>query len=261
MRLPSCFKAISAGDWLLMLALPAAGCTGGMSGTSEYEQSVQVERSFADQIAAAGGTAKKEGRSLVQGKIEGVGWFIDLSGDTVSDDLIDSIIETRKQDMFFLLNLSGSTITDEQLTKLDAGKVLEYVYTLDLTDTGITDAGLDTCSHLYILTDLKIRGSKITREGAERLGERKLKDPLTPPFFKKSQAGTVGSILVGTQFPGGRTATLAVELPAESPQRVRLDRPGSRAKRAHPGFAILSARSGLKGHDHSSPGPSRNRVH
>jgi hypothetical protein len=38
------------------------------------------------------------------------------------------------------------------------------------------------------LKDFKIRGSKITREGAQRLGERKIKHPSTPAPFKKQPA-------------------------------------------------------------------------
>jgi hypothetical protein len=179
------FLCSSSRRLLLMSALLALGCSAGTSGTGEYEQATQVDQGFAEQVAAAGGTAKKEGRVLVQGKIEGVGWFIDLSGDTISDDLIDAMIETRKLDKVFDLNLSGSTITDEQLAKLDAGNVLEYAYYLNLSNTGLTDAGLDKCTHVWILTELKVKGSKITQAGVDRLTERKLKDPMTPQFFKK----------------------------------------------------------------------------
>jgi len=167
-----------------MLGLVISGCLGGSS-TSEFEQLQQVEQGFADEVAAAGGTAKKEGRSLVQGKFEGAGWFIDLSGDTISDDLVDTIIAARVSDPVFDLNLSGSTITDEQLAKFDAGKVLQQVFILNLSDTGITDAGLDKCENVHTLSEFNIRGSKITKEGAQRLGERKIKHASTPGPFKK----------------------------------------------------------------------------
>jgi hypothetical protein len=169
----------------LALSLFAAGCSDDSAAQSQYEQTKNAEQSFVDQFVAAGGTAKFEGRSLVQGKVEGAGWFIDLSGDTIPDELIDAMVERRKNDMFFDLNFSGSTLTDDQLAKLDAGNVLDYTYVLDLSNTQVSDAGLDKCTHLYILSELKIKGSKITKEGADRLGERKVKDPLTPSMFKR----------------------------------------------------------------------------
>ncbi|MBL8849937.1 MAG: hypothetical protein JNG89_09640 [Planctomycetaceae bacterium] len=169
---------------ILGIILLAAGCNG-PSAEGEYEQSKQVDQGFADQIAAAGGSAKKEGRALVQGKYEGNGWFIDLSGDTITDELVDLIVANRVKDPVFELNLSGSTVTDEQLGKLDAGKVLQQVFILDLTNTGITDAGLDKCQNVHTLSELKIKGSKVTKEGADRLADRKIKHPATPGPFKQ----------------------------------------------------------------------------
>lgn len=173
----SCIAAI------VMLAILSAGCSG-ISSTSEYEQVKQVEASFADRIAAAGGTARKEGRSLVIGKVEGTGWFIDLSGDTITDDLIDAIITAYQSNPVFELNLRGSTITNEQLAKLDAGKVLQKVFILDLCDTAITDGGLDKCENVHCLQELRLTGSKATLDGAKRLGERKVKHASTPKMFR-----------------------------------------------------------------------------
>ncbi|MFO1091849.1 MAG: hypothetical protein U0992_00855 [Planctomycetaceae bacterium] len=166
------------------LAFLLAGCSGS-SGSSEYEQFKQKEAGLADAIVAAGGTAKKEGRSLGFGKPEGVGWFIDLHGATISEEAIESIVNMRNKDaLVFDLNLSGSTITDAQLAKLEEGKVLETVFKLDLSKTAITDAGLDQIDPVHYLMELNVKDSQATKDGTKRLGERKVKDPKTPAIFR-----------------------------------------------------------------------------
>lgn len=175
-----------ARGWQLiaMLSLFATGC-GGSSGSSEYEAMKQKEAGFADVIAAAGGSAKKEGRSLGIGKPQGIGWFIDLSGDKITDDLIAAIITEYSNTPVFELNLKGSTITDDQLGKLDAGSVLRQMFILDLGDSAITDAGLDKCENVHCLQELRLKGSKATKEGLKRLGQRKIAHKSTPEMFKQ----------------------------------------------------------------------------
>lgn len=169
---------------IAVLSLLVSGC-GGSSGVSEYDQMKQQEAGFADIIAAAGGTAKKEGRSLGTGQPQDAGWFIDLSGDKISDELLAAIVAEYANNPVFELNFKGSTITDDQLGKLDAGKVLQKVFVLDLSDTGITDAGLDKCENVHCLSQLRLKGSKATKDGAKRLGERKVAHKSTPKMLQQ----------------------------------------------------------------------------
>jgi hypothetical protein len=169
---------------LLAAALLIPGCSGMFSGASEYEQAKQVEDEFAAKIAAAGGSAVRKGGR--RGGFEANGWIIDLSGDTVTDGLIDAIIAKVKEghNDVFELNFNGSTITNEQLAKLDEGTVLRKVFVLDLSNTGITDAGIDKLENVHVLEDLRVTGTKVSREAATRLGERKVKHPQTPKPFQ-----------------------------------------------------------------------------
>ena len=172
--------SLSAILLFLSLALGVCGC--GYSGPSEYEQYKQKLQGFSDLIVAAGGTASKEGKSMHGFKM--TGWLINLSGATITDEIIDQLIFIAKEDPVFQLNFSKSKITDEQLAKLDAGKVLQKTYEMDLSETAITDAGLDRLSNIHILGELKLKGSGATAEGAKRLGERKIASPQTPAPFR-----------------------------------------------------------------------------
>lgn len=162
--------------------LLTAGC-GGYTGPSDYQKLKMQEQGFSGVIAAAGGTAKKEGGSM--NGFQMTGWQIDLAGGEVTDEIIDAIIEVGQFDPVFLLNFSGTSITDDQLVKLDTNRILQKTIELDLSNTSITDAGLDRLSNYYCITKLNLKGSKATRAGAKRLGDRMIADPITPMPFKK----------------------------------------------------------------------------
>lgn len=159
-----------------------AGCNS-YSGPSEYDKFKQNQQSFIEQIAAVGGTASKEGKTLHGFQM--AGWLIDLSNAEIADQMIDSLIAVGQEDPVFQLNLSNSNITDEQLAKLDAGKVLQKMVDLNLSNTAITDAGLDQLSNVHCLMDLNLKGTAATSAGAKRLGDRKIAHESTPAPFKK----------------------------------------------------------------------------
>lgn len=158
-----------------------SGC-GMFEGKSEYEQLQDKYRSFSDLIADYGGSAKREQGS--RGGFSMTGWFIDLSGAELTENLIDSMIERAKHDPVFDLNLSNSTITDEQLARLDEGNVLQKCFFLDLSGTAITDAGLDACSNFYVIHELNVTGTELTPEAIERLGDKQLAKEQVPKDLK-----------------------------------------------------------------------------
>lgn len=171
-----------AGTSLVAIFLVVSSGCGLMSGPSEYEKFKQRESTFEGLISNAGGSARKEGKSMYGFHM--VGWMIDLSGATLSEKLITEMIEVAQNDPVFDLNLSNTSITDEQLAELDAGNVLQKTVILNLSQTPITDAGLDSLSNFYCLMSLNLKGSKATQEGARRMGEKKIANPQTPAPFK-----------------------------------------------------------------------------
>ncbi|MEZ6153785.1 MAG: hypothetical protein R3C09_27105 [Pirellulaceae bacterium] len=164
------------------IVLLAAGCNS-YSGPSEYQQLKQQQQNFIDQIAAVGGTASKEGKTMFGFQMSG--WLFDLSNAELTDQMIEALVEVGQQDPVFQLNLSNTNITDEQLAKLDAGKVLQKMVDLNLSNTAITDAGLDQLSNVHCLMDLNLKGTAATSAGAKRLGDRKIAHESTPAPFKK----------------------------------------------------------------------------
>ena len=164
------------------------GC-GGYTGGSQYAAVKGARDSFAGTIEAAGGSAEHKGQAAFG--FQGSGWFIDLKGATITDDLLDAIIEAYEKDPVFQMDLSDSTITDAQLEKLDEGKVLQKLFELDLSGTSISDAGLDQLDHLHCITDLNLTGSQATAAGGKRLGERKIASPQTPKPLKTAPNITI----------------------------------------------------------------------
>lgn len=176
------FSRLAACQIAFMLVF-ASGCG---SGPSEYEKYMNKGKGFEKAIAGAGGNAKKEGKSMYGFQM--TGWTINLSGATLTDDLIGQLVEVAQNDPVFDLNLSKTSLTDEQLAELDSGNVLQKTVNLDLSQTSITDAGLDKLSNFYCITNLNLKGTTATKDGARRLGEKKIANPQTPAPFKKQPA-------------------------------------------------------------------------
>ena len=158
-----------------------SGC-GLFSGQSDYEKYKNKEKGFENLIASAGGSAKKEGKAMFGFRM--TGWTIDLSGAEITNKVIAQIVEVAQNDPIFDLNLSNTSITDEQLAELDSGNVLQKTVNLNLSQTAITDAGLDALSNFYCISTLNLKGSQATKEGAKRLGDKKIANPQTPAPFK-----------------------------------------------------------------------------
>ncbi len=144
------------------LLLIATGCSN-YSGPSEYEQKKQAKQSFMDEVAAQGGNAEQKKFSKY-GK-SGQAWSIDLSGATISDDLIESMTTLGP---IAELDLSKSSITDEQLIRFDELELGRLVLKLDLSNTVISDAALAELDNFYVLEHLILKDTKATPQGVER---------------------------------------------------------------------------------------------
>lgn len=168
---------------LALVTITFCGCGGIISGPTGYEKFKRDEDAFVKAIRDAGGKASKESKSMFG--VHKTGWLIDLSGATVSDQLIAHMVDAAKLNSIFQLNLSDSTITNDQLAELDNGKALERTVELDLRNTGITDDGLDKLSNLCWISTLNLKGSSATKLGAKKLEDKKIANPDTPIPFKK----------------------------------------------------------------------------
>lgn len=147
---------------LCVLLLIATGCSN-YSGPSEYEQKKRAKQSFMDEVAAQGGRAEQKQFSKY-GK-SGQAWSIDLSGATISDDLIESMTTLGP---IAELDLSKSSITDEQLIRFDELELGRLVLKLDLSDTAISDAALAELDNFYVLEHLILKATKVTPQAVER---------------------------------------------------------------------------------------------
>ena len=176
--------------WLAGLPLVLLmGCGAFSSGKSEVQKFADHQQALGQTIVAAGGKAELREQSMAGFTV--YGWSIDLKGAKVTDALLDRIIEMAVVHPILELNLCKTAITDNQLGKLDKGRIFVKLVNLDLSDTKITDAGLDQINSVVALTNLNLKGSSATKEGAERLGNRKIANPQTPPPFKKQPEVTI----------------------------------------------------------------------
>lgn len=80
------------------------------------------------------------------------------------------------------MNLSGSTITDDQFASLANPETFGYLFKLDLSDTAISDRGFVAAAPLPLLSDVKVKGSKVTEAG---IAEFKKKHPAKNPVGLK----------------------------------------------------------------------------
>lgn len=144
------------------LLLIATGCSS-YSGPSEYEQKKRAKQSFTDEVAAQGGKAEQKQFSKY-GK-SGQAWSINLSGATISDDMIESMTTLGH---IAELDLSKSSITDEQLIRFEELGLGRLVLKLDLSNTAISDAALAELDNFYVLEHLLLKGSQVTPQGVER---------------------------------------------------------------------------------------------
>lgn len=154
-----------------------SGC-GFFEGKSEYQQMLDKRSDFSEYVADLGGTAVMESRSM--NGMDGIGWFIDLSGTAIDDDVLEEMGEIVKEKPIYELNLSNTSFNDEQLSKLDKAEVLEKMFFLDLSNTQVTDAGLDGISNFYVIHELKVKGTQVSQAAVKRLGDKQLAKPYVP---------------------------------------------------------------------------------
>ncbi len=174
-------------DWAKLLVVAVgtllfSGC-GLFEGKSEHQQMLDKRDQFAELVATYGGSAVFEKRSMDD--LAGVGWFIDLSGAEIDDALLNAMAEVVKKKPIFELNLADTSLTDEQLTQLDKADVLQKVIFLNLSNSQITDAGLDGINNFYVIHELNLKGTSVSKEAIKRLGDKQLAQKYTPKDLRK----------------------------------------------------------------------------
>ena len=178
-------RGIRAGLWpavavsICIASMFISGCSG-YSGPSEYEQQQAGKQKLMDDVRSQGGQIEQK-HFEVFGK-SGDAWVINLSGATISDEMIDAM-ETLGY--IAEMNLSGSTITDEQLLRMDELRIGRVVMKLDLSNTAITDAALDGLENFYNLGQLNLKGTKVTPQGVDRFKKKQQSNPKVSLPFRK----------------------------------------------------------------------------
>jgi len=155
---PQVRRAGLTGPVLLALLLAAAGCNKG-AGLSEVERAQKPKDDAKAAIERMGGVVTVFHHRL------GDGWSVNLSGAQISDELFDHL---KTMGRVADLDLSRSTVTDDQVARLGEPGVGNLITKLDLSHTAVTDSGLEKLTGLGVLAQLKLVGTKVTPQGAER---------------------------------------------------------------------------------------------
>jgi len=161
----------------LLVALGAAvvlsGCGG--SGVSEAERQKKVQEQALDAIGRSG--AKATLKKYPQGDA----YAVDLSGAKIDDGVLAGVKQLGR---ISELDLSKSTVTDDHLERINDPGVASLLLKLDLSQTAVTDAGLDKLTNLLFLTDLNLKGTKVTAAAVERFKKARQSDSRIMPMFK-----------------------------------------------------------------------------
>jgi hypothetical protein len=155
---------------VFVTAISLAGCG--------YEPSAYQEKQQRLENAATALTTK--GGSLVEKKYpQGQAWVVDLSKVTIDDEVLNALKSLGRVSE---LNLSGSTITDDQFVSLAKPETMGFTFKLDISDTAISDRGFLAAAPLALLSNINVKGSKVTDAG---VAEFKQKHPAKNPVGLK----------------------------------------------------------------------------
>jgi hypothetical protein len=165
---------------VLAALLACAGC-GPRDGLSDYERMKQGQQSAADTLTGQGAKIKQVDYA------QGSAWTVDLSGLTITDDLLKQVKQLGR---ITELNLSKSTVTDDQLGLIDQLGLDPLLLKLDLSGTGVTDAGFEKLHNLALLSELNLAGTKVTPAAVERFKKNRQTDPKVPAMFRNPKIRT-----------------------------------------------------------------------
>src|SRR5438270_488067 len=125
-----------------------SGCGKG-DGLSDFDR-LQMAQQNANQSLTDMGIKTKE-INYPQGK----GWSVNLSGMTITDDLLRKV---KQLGHVTELDLSKSTITDDQLGLMNEIGLTSLLLKLDLSHTGVSDAGFEKMVNLKLLSQMNLTG-------------------------------------------------------------------------------------------------------
>jgi hypothetical protein len=162
----------------LILAL-VTGCSS-YSAVSDYERLQEQKKSFEETVASAGGKMEKKNYKVANR--ENSAWNMNFANAKITDGLIDSMVG-----MGYIgeVDFSRSSITDAQLLKMDELNLLQFTMNLDLSNTEITDESFSKLKGLRAVKTVKLKGSKVTKAGADAFKQAYLANQNTIPLFKK----------------------------------------------------------------------------
>lgn len=157
----------AAGVALAAAVLASAGC-GGSNGPSDYDKKVEAEKGAADSLAGAGVKTQQKSYPL------GQAWVVDMTGVTVTDDLLTKVQALGK---VAEIDLKNSTVTDAHLAKMHELGLHVLLNKLDLSNTGITDAGLEQLDGNLFLAELNLTKTKVTAAGVDQFLKKRAASP------------------------------------------------------------------------------------
>ncbi|PQO45897.1 hypothetical protein [Blastopirellula marina] len=159
MMIPSACVRLTA-CVILLCNLLIAGCSDGLS---EYQRDQLKMQAGQDSLAAIG--AKVEMKRFPQGDA----WAVDLSGKTISSETFADLATLRR---VVELDLSGTNFNDDFVPLINDTMVRDFLLKLNLSDTAVTDRGLEGLTETYLLNNLNVSNTQVTKNGVTSLKGR-----------------------------------------------------------------------------------------
>lgn len=155
--------------WIALAAALAAtlGC-GGSGGPSDYDRMVEAQKGASDTLAGAGVKTQQKAYPL------GTAWVVDMTGVTVTDDLLQKV---KALGNVAELDLKNSTVTDAHLAKMHEIGLHTVLNKLDLSNTAVTDAGLEQLDGNLFLAELNLTKTKVTQTGVTQFLKKRQANP------------------------------------------------------------------------------------
>lgn len=145
---------------VLFSNLLIAGCGDGLS---EYQRDQLKMQGGQDRLTAQG--AKVEMKRYPQGDA----WVVDLSGQTLTSETFADLATLRR---VVELDLSGTNFHDDFIPLINDTMVRDFLLKLNLSDTAVTDRGLEGFTNTYLLNNLNVSNTQVTKDGVSSLKGR-----------------------------------------------------------------------------------------
>jgi hypothetical protein len=160
---------------LLAALLALVGC-GPKGGPSDNDRRMQAIQNATDDLKCKG--VKIEDRNYPQGRAVAV----NLNGFEVNEQVLRQV---KGLGNVSELNLSKTGFGDDHVGLVNELGLFTLALKLDLSNTALTDVGFQKLENLRFLSQMNLKGTKVSRAAVENFKKKRENDTGILPLFRK----------------------------------------------------------------------------